>query len=87
LDARITVQFAQHYVGEILSDYSSGAIPQDVELFAHTQAVRKENFALRQYADAMRIYRDLVVNGVIPNEEDWHKSRTAGGETVDWQLM
>jgi hypothetical protein len=80
LDAKISVEFAQNYIHEILSDYATGAITQDVERFAHTKAVRQENFALRKYNHVLCIYTDLMVNGLIPNEDEWRQLRTDRGD-------
>ncbi len=49
--------------------------------YAYQRAVRLENAALAEYQHVLRIYTDLVVRHMVPDEDDWHrrKGMTSGG--------
>jgi hypothetical protein len=80
-DAKLRVDFARSYVREVVSDFPPREISNADGLFAYQRAVQAENSALRDYARVSRIYQDLTVKGVIPDEAEWLKSRgaAAGG--------
>ena len=76
-DAKLRVDFAQIYVTEVARDFPPVDALNTNGVFAYRHAVRAENSALREYARVVRIYRDLTVNGVIPDESEWLKTRDA----------
>jgi len=51
--------------------------------YAYQKAMRSENSALREYACILRIYTDLIVHGVVPDEARWVKSRSAQAGSQD----
>jgi hypothetical protein len=46
--------------------------------FAYQKALRAESIALREYGRVLKVFHDLTVNGIIPNEDEWQKRRAAG---------
>jgi hypothetical protein len=76
-DAKLQLDFARNYLAEVERDYSAGSVPINELQFAHHKALRVENLALRHYNHVRRIYTDLMVNGVIPDESEWHKAQAA----------
>ena len=69
-DARLRLDFARNYVAEVMRDFPSTDIPAADSNFAYRKAIRAESLALREYARVLRIYRDLTVQGVIPDESE-----------------
>ena len=62
-DAKLRLVFARNFSGEILRDFQSGSISAPTEMFACTQAIRAERFALREYDRLLRILANRVLNG------------------------
>jgi hypothetical protein len=62
---------------EVSRDSLSGEIPELVKQSARTKAVRGENFARDEYGRVLRIYTNLTMNGVIPDETAWLKAQAA----------
>lgn len=53
---------------EARRDFSLGDIPERVEQFAYTMALRSETSALVEYRRVLRVYTDLMLRGIIPDE-------------------
>lgn len=70
-DAKLRLDFARNYLSELRRDYPSDDIPAGEYHFSHQQALRGENFALKEYRRVLRILTDLTVHGKVPNEDDW----------------
>ena len=77
-DAKLRLDFARNFLTEVLKDSPPGVIQTSDGTFAYRQAVKAESSALREYARVLRIYHDLVVNGIIPDETTWREGRAAG---------
>lgn len=45
--------------------------------FACLRALKAEKLALKAYNRVLRIYRDLLLDGVIPDEDEWLRIRAA----------
>jgi len=69
-EARLRVTFARNWVNEVHRDLPSPDIPAADGDFALQRAVRAENDALREYNRLLRIFTDMVVDGIIPDEPD-----------------
>lgn len=52
-------------------DFSLGAIPERVELFAYTMALRSETAALAEYRRVLHAYTDLMLHGIMTEEGEW----------------
>jgi hypothetical protein len=76
IDARLRLDDARDYLQEVVRDFPSNTTSSS-DPFAYQKAVNAENSALREYARVQRIYYDLTVNGVIPDEAEWLKHRAA----------
>lgn len=81
-DAKLRLDFTRNYLQEVRQDYSAGSIPENVEHAAHEQALRAEEVALAEYSQVLRIYDDLTTRGIIPDEDEWLRSASAGGLRV-----
>ena len=77
-DARLRLEFAQHYLREVQRDFGADDIPAADGNFAYQKALRAENFALAAYSRVLRVFTDLVVGGKIPGEGEWAKAAAAG---------
>ncbi len=67
-------------------DSSSADIPDPVLHAARSKAFRGEHFARAEYKRVLRIYTDLTMNGVIPDETAWLEAQAAsasGGSEGD----
>lgn len=73
-DAKLRLDFAVNFSAELQGEYPSGDIPEGEYHFAQQQALRAENVARAEYNRVLRIYTDLVVRGIIPDEAEWLKS-------------
>jgi hypothetical protein len=82
-DAKLRLEFARNYMSEVKRDFSSGDIPENEEAFAHAKALRAENFALNEYNRVLRIFTDLTVNGLNPDESEWLKAQAEGASGSD----
>ena len=67
-DAKLRLDFARNYVIEVKQDFSSPDIPASDGNFAYRQALRVENLALAEYQRVLRIFSDLTVRGIFPDE-------------------
>ena len=77
-NALLRLRFAQNYMREVQRDVGAKDIPAADGRFAFQKALRAENLALAEYRRVLRIFRDLVVSGKTPDEEEWRKA--AGAE-------
>jgi hypothetical protein len=71
MDAKLRLDFARNYVQQVHCDLRSPDIPAVDGDFAARRAIKLESAALREYARILRIFTDLVVKGVVPDEADW----------------
>jgi hypothetical protein len=81
-DARLRLDFAHKYVKEVERDFPSGEIPENERQFSYQHGLRAESLALAEYRRILRIFTDLVTNGMIPDESEWlkvHATRASGG--------
>jgi hypothetical protein len=74
-DARRELRHAQRFVGEVREDLVANNIPFPDSSYAYRQAITAETLALQQFNRVLRIFGDLIINGVIPDEEDWRRNR------------
>ena|SRR5579859_5666214 len=83
-DARLRVEFAANYLKEVQGDIETDAVSMADGNFAFERAVCAENSALAEYNRVLRIYTDLRVNGIIPDESESQRrmSDREGGEKV-----
>lgn len=79
-DAKPRLDFASNYMGEIEDDCSGTDIPPSDHHYAHQTGLSGENLALVEYNLVLRIYADLTVRGIIPDEAEWLKSQGSGRE-------
>jgi len=77
-DAKLRVIFARNWVNEVHRDLPSPDIPAVDGNLMLQRAIRAENEALQEYNRVLRIFMDLVVDGIIPEEPGWHKRQAAG---------
>ena len=56
------------YLNEVQKDFDSGAVPSPDGGFVVHRAMRLENLALKEYGRVLRIFTDLVADGIIPDE-------------------
>ena len=77
--ARLRVEAAQLHLHEFLQGSPfSGTYNADGN-YAYRQAVKDETIALLEYARVMRIYENLTVRGVLPDEDALAKEADADG--------
>lgn len=67
-NARLRVQFARSYVKEVQRDLAEGAVPSADGNFSFERAIRAENMALAEYNRVLRIFTDLVLRRILPDE-------------------
>lgn len=81
-DAALRLEFARNFLKEVQQDFPSCDLPSADGRFAFQQALRAENNALAEYNRLLRIFTDLIVDGTIPDENDWlkQKPKIADGE-------
>lgn len=84
-DAKLRLDFARNYVHEIQADLESGSGPGEMEHFAYEKAVGGENFAFAEYNRVLRIYGDLTVKGIIPDETAWLKAQAANASGTEFE--
>jgi hypothetical protein len=82
-DVKLRLEFARSYANEVERDHSSGDIPENERQFARYAALRAENIALAMYNRVLRIYKNLAVNGIVPDEDEWLKSQAANASRSD----
>jgi len=71
------LQGAGHYLQS--GDGRTCRYPTDPDgAFALRHALRLESIALRDYMRVLRIFTGLVVDGIVPREEDAGPNRVAG---------
>lgn len=73
-DAKLRVDFARIYREEIARDFPAKERNADGH-FAHQRALTAENLALEEYDRILRIYTNLIVNGILPDPNEWRKAR------------
>jgi len=78
-DAKLRLDLARNYLKEFLEDFSLKDLSRAEGKFAWQEAVRAESLAQREYSRLRRVYRDLTINGVIPDEGEWLKVQAASG--------
>ena len=76
--AQLRLESAQTSLHEVLNDNPVSRFSTADGDFAYRRAIREERLALREYARVRRIYQDLTVNGIIPNEDALGKEAGAG---------
>lgn len=81
-DAKLRLDFARNYVTEVKHDFLSPDIGADGN-YAYRQALRAENAALSEYHRILRIFSDLTLRGIIPDEGEWLKTANAGSSETD----
>ena len=78
-NARLRLEFARSYVKEVHRDLEKGTVPSADGTVAFERAVRAENLALAEYNRVLRIFTDLVVRRIIPDEDQArHPQRGVG---------
>ena len=70
-DAKLRLTFTRNYLIEVKQDFSSPEIPAADGNFAYRQALQAENVALSEYQRILRIFSDLTLRGIIPDETPW----------------
>ena len=75
-DARANLYFARNYVKEVRKDLRSGAVPPPDGNFALARAMRVENLASAEYNRVLRIFRELLTAGKVPDESEWLERQT-----------
>lgn len=78
-DAKLRLDLARNYLKELLEDFPLSEISRAEGKFAWQEAVRTESLARREYNRVRAIYRNLAINGAIPDEGEWLKAQAAGG--------
>ena len=76
-NAKLRVDFAQNRVKEVHREFPAPDIPPADGDFAFQKAIDAENAALREFDRVLRIFTDLVVRGIIPDESEWVKRQAA----------
>ena len=74
-DTKLRLEFARAYLKEVMADSPVRQIDNSDGHYAYQKAIRSESSALREYARVLRIFTELTVHGVIPDEAAWLKSR------------
>ena|SRR5215469_6366541 len=76
-DARLRLDRAMNDVMQVQRDFPAAVIPPPDSNFALRKARHAESTALTEYGHVLRIYTDLIVHGIIPNEAEWLKAQAA----------
>src|SRR5215831_3713036 len=76
-DAKLRLELARNCLKELLGDFPLNEISRAEGKFAYQEAVRAESLAQREYNGLRRVYRDLTINGVIPDDGDWLQAQAA----------
>ena len=76
-DAKLRLEFARNYVIEVKQDFLSPDIPGADGHFAFRQALRAESAAFSEYNLVLRIFSDLALRGIVPDEAEWLKAQAA----------
>jgi hypothetical protein len=66
-DAQIRLESARTYVKQVRQDLES--LPSPDGHFSYRKALQDEALALAEYQRVLHIFADLVMRGVIPEEE------------------
>jgi PilZ domain len=74
-DAKLRLDFARNFMKEVQRDYRAGDIPESDHHFAYQKALRAERFDLAEYNKVLRIYTDLTLNGIVPDDGEWLKEQ------------
>jgi hypothetical protein len=74
-DAQIRLDSACNYLKGVARDLLAGRISEADGAYAYQQALRAENMALAEYQRVLDIFTSLVVDGKIPEEGDWPRSK------------
>lgn len=77
--ARAHLYFARDHTTEIEHDCLSAYIPGPRHHAPYAKALRAERLALIRYHNVLQIYTDLIVDGIIPDENAWLNSQTTLG--------
>lgn len=72
-DAKLRLEFARDYVLELQKDLKADGIPAPDGNFAYQQALRSETNALAEFRRVLQIFRDLTMDGKIPDEDLYRK--------------
>ena len=75
-DAKLRLAFARSFVCEVTDDCASGGIPTSDGGLAYRQALCAEREALAEFVRIAEILMNLVVHGVIPDEDRDQWNRT-----------
>jgi hypothetical protein len=76
--ARLRLESAQTSLHEFLKDNPVNTLSTADGHYGYRQAVKEERFALEEYARIQRIYQNLTVYGIIPDEDAFGKEAGKG---------
>ena len=72
-DAGLHLDVACQHTKEMQQDAAASVLPPVDGNFALLKALREENLARQEYNLTLQFYKDLLLNGVIPDEDAWQK--------------
>jgi hypothetical protein len=75
--ARLRLESAQTRLREFLKDNPVDTLSPDGH-FTYRKAIKEEMFAHHEFARIQRIYHNLTIYGVIPDEDELSKEAGAG---------
>ena len=79
MGAKLRLESAQNNLHEFLKENPVRTLSSADGHFAYRQAVKEEMVALQEYARVQRIYQDLTVYGIIPDDDELSKEAGAYG--------
>lgn len=77
-EAKLRFDTARNRTNAIVRDFPLEGTSSD-GLYAYRVALRAEGDALAEYNRVLRIYTDLVHDGVIPAEDQWPRRKETRG--------
>lgn len=72
-DAKLRLEFAREYVLELQKEMKADGIPAPDGHFAYQQALRSEMNALAEFRRVLQVFRDLTMEGKIPDENQYRR--------------
>lgn len=81
-DARLRLDFARNYLGEVGHD-PLGDSPAPDGHFAFQRAIKAERFALPEYIRILRLFSDLVMNGIVPDEDAFRRAQATNEDKAE----
>jgi hypothetical protein len=78
MGAKLRLEAAQLELDEVLRDTPIANISGPDWHYAYRQAVKGERLALQEYARVQRIYENLTVHDIIPDEDVLGKEAASG---------